>query len=136
MQFTITSLSLLGLASAAPTLISRSLSTSTSFNLIYTPNDNAPEPVSKLNSGTWYLAASASNHAILTSSPLSGGLFYKYGNGPNIAQAAAAITITPGGTATVPDGRPIEFSSNGTAPVEIALNASGGVDEVEGCRCG
>lgn len=125
MQFTLASLTLLGLATAAPTLIPRSLSTGQTFNLMYTPNDNAPDSVSELNSGVWYLAAS-NGHATLTSDPSSAGLFYKYSDGPRIAQASAGITITPGGTATVPNGKPIAFTNNnGTADVNILLNASG-----------
>ncbi|KAK7187595.1 hypothetical protein DPSP01_003723 [Paraphaeosphaeria sporulosa] len=125
MQFTLASLSLLGLASAAPTLTARSVSTFPTFNLMYTPNGNAPAPVAELNSGTWYLAASNSR-AVLTSDLHSAGLLYKYGTNPHIAQAAVGITITPGGTATVPDGKAIEFiNNNGTAPMDIQLNASG-----------
>jgi hypothetical protein len=126
MQFTLTSLALLGLASAAPTLNTRTLSTSPTFNLVYKPSGNAPSPVAALNSGTWYLAASNSK-AVLTSSSAR-GLLYNYGAGTTqrIAQASVGLTITPGGTATVPDGQPIAFeNNNGTAPVGIQINASG-----------
>lgn len=125
MQFTIASLTLLGLASAAPVLDNRATSTSPTFNLVYKSQGNAPAPVDALNKGTWYLAASNGN-AILSSSSEARGLLYKYGSGPRIAQAAVGITINPGGTATVPDGKPVEFIlNNGTAPVDIQLNASG-----------
>ncbi|KAF2451661.1 hypothetical protein P171DRAFT_478694 [Karstenula rhodostoma CBS 690.94] len=124
MQFTLASLSLLGLASAAPTFTTRGISTSPTFNLMYTPDGNAPAPVDALNSGTWYLAAS-NGHAVLTSFS-SRGLLYKFGSDPRIAQAAVSLTITPGGTATVPDGQPLAFeNNNGTVPVDIQLNDSG-----------
>ncbi|KAL1593239.1 hypothetical protein SLS60_010847 [Paraconiothyrium brasiliense] len=124
MQFTTASLALLGLASAAPTLKTRTTSTSPTFNLMYQSVGNAPEPVDALNKGTWYV--SASNGKAVLSSYASRGLLYKYGTGPRIAQASVGLTITPGGTATVPSGKPIEFvNNNGTAPVDIHLNASG-----------
>ncbi|KAJ4287808.1 hypothetical protein N0V90_012512 [Kalmusia sp. IMI 367209] len=125
MQFTLASFALLSIASAAParTLVSRD--TSQTFNLIYKSNGNAPAPVDALNSGTWYVA-NKNQHTVLSSSQSDASLLYKYGQGPRIATASVGITITPGGTATVPNGKPIEFvNNNGTAPTNILLNASG-----------
>jgi hypothetical protein len=126
MKVSLTSLALLGLASTAPAINTRALSTSPTFNLEYKSNGKAPQPVAALNSGTWYLAAS-NNKAVLTSSSAR-GLLYNYGVGSaqRIAQASVGLIITPGGTATVPDGKPIAFeNNNGTAPVGIRINASG-----------
>ncbi|KAJ4351546.1 uncharacterized protein N0V89_006889 [Didymosphaeria variabile] len=124
MQFTVASLALLGLASAAPTLKTSATDTSPTFNLMYQSNINNPGPIDALNTGSWYVTAS--NGKAVLSSFASRGLLYKYGTGPRIAQASVGLTITPGGTATVPDGKAIEFVvNNGTAPVDIQLNSSG-----------
>ncbi|KAF2685366.1 hypothetical protein K458DRAFT_417426 [Lentithecium fluviatile CBS 122367] len=124
MQFTISTLALLsGLVSAAPTNIARG--TGTTFNLLFTGVGTAPEPVDSLNSGTW-VVASRRNRAELVSDRAQANLFYKYGSDFHIGTASTGIVITPGGTATVPSGAPVELvNNNGTAGVDILLNDSG-----------
>lgn len=124
MQLIVPTIALLSVASAAPTLTSRA--TSTTFNLVYKSVGNAPESVDALNSGIWYVG-NKNSQLVLSSSENEASLFYGYGNSdPRIATAAVGINITSGGTATVPDGKPIKLvANNGTAPMTAMLNASG-----------
>ncbi|KAF2875387.1 hypothetical protein BDV95DRAFT_316424 [Massariosphaeria phaeospora] len=129
MQFTISTLALLSsLAAAAPTHDARGTGIGTTFNLIFKGLGTAPKPVAALNSGTWFVA-SRNLRAEMVSDGTQANLFYRY-NSPDtdsrIATADTMIKITPGGTATVSSGKPVELvNNNGTQHVYIMENASG-----------
>jgi hypothetical protein len=125
MQFTISTLALLSsLATAAPVNTPRAVSTGTTFNLVFT-GVGGVTGLPALNSGTW-VVTSDNNRAELTSDASKANLFYKYGSEFNIGTASTGMVITPGGTATVPNGRPVELiNNNATAGVNILINQSG-----------
>ncbi|PVI01245.1 hypothetical protein DM02DRAFT_627776 [Periconia macrospinosa] len=126
MQFTIFSIAALTtLASGTPML--RSRGAELSFNLRAAANPKAPASVAALRSGTWHVG-SVDGKAVLFSDSSKASAFYEYGPeaSPSVGTENFGITITPGGTATVPAFRPIELVANsGTENVSIEKDASG-----------
>lgn len=125
MQFSVYAIALLStIASAAPTAkVPRDLNNS--FNLVFTGVGTAPANLDALNRGTWFVA-SRNLRAELVSGKAQANLFYKYSPEWRIATASTGMVITPGGTATVPNGKPVELvNNNGTTGVTITSNASG-----------
>lgn len=123
--FAFTIAAIVTLVSAAPTLQSRG--TGTGFNLHVPGNPNAPETVAPLRSGIWSVG-SLNSKTVLFSDRSKGSLFYEYGPeaSSSVGTASVGITIVPGGTATVPDGRPIQVViNNGTTSVEIVEDTDG-----------
>jgi hypothetical protein len=125
MQITITTLALLStLASAAPTTkVARG--TGKTFNLVLTSVERAPEDLAKLQTGKWFVG-SRNLRAELVPEFDQANLFYKYSPEDKVGTASTGMVITPGGTATISSGKPVELvNNNGTAGVDILQNASG-----------
>jgi hypothetical protein len=125
MQFAITAIALLSaLTSAAPTSkVARG--SGNSFNLVFTGVGTAPEEVSALNTGKWYVATYNERAQLLSESDKA-DVFYKYSPEWKIGTAGDSLVITPGGTATVPSGKPVQIvNNNATAGVSVMSNASG-----------
>lgn len=118
MQFFIPTIALLsGFVSAAPHLAPRGLSST--FQLLFTAEGDIPDEVAALRQGRWSVGIQ-DNDMYLFPTNTKAALFYAYGVEHYIASADTGIVLTPGGTATIPAGWPIDVvENNATAGVEI-----------------
>jgi len=125
MQFTIATIALLStLAAAAPTTnVARG--TGDTFNLVLTSVNLAPEDLEILNAGNW-VVASRNLRAELVPDRTQANLFYQYSPEDRIGTASTGLVITPGGTATISSGKPVELvNNNGTSGITILTNDDG-----------
>ena len=125
MQFIVSTIAFMaGLASASPAVIPRGVGTT--FNLLSVVDSTTINPFPELATGNRWVVGARNGQAIVTQDRTLGALFYEYGSGPSVGTANVGITITPGGTATIPNGKPIELVNNSaTTDVKIANNALG-----------
>lgn len=116
-----------GLASAIPSTLLTPRGESPTFQLLFAANgnDDIPDTVAPLRTGIWALGGQDGN-AVLFPSRTQASLFYAYSPSFSIATASVGIMIFPGGTATIPNGAPVELVvNNATTNVKIVPNEAG-----------